>query len=263
MALTLTLNTSEKRIQILLSREGTQLHFTDEAAPQCGAELLAPALVKSCQHVGEKVSAITRVACVAGPGSFTGLRLALTTAAGLARAGNVQQAGLNYLQCLAANVKTDEARLTAPLNDGQVLRVLVNARRGWLYWADFESSATPRALTELALISLDNAAEIFATLATPDYILGSGLTHNHAWFQHYYDDTILLGEEFDLPAASALLAMTNVANWAMPDIEPLYLRDCDAVDNLDHIARTQGQNPERAHAELHRLLKAGLVTTDQ
>ena len=38
------------------------------------------------------------------------------------------------------------------------------------------------------------------------------------------------------------------------DIEPLYVRPCDAVDNLPDLARRQGRDSDAATAELERLL---------
>ena len=37
------------------------------------------------------------------------------------------------------------------------------------------------------------------------------------------------------------------------------MRDCDAVENLDAIARAQGRTPEIAHQELERLTHAPLA----
>ena len=52
--------------------------------------------------------------------------------------------------------------------------------------------------------------------------------------------------------------MDWTSDATLHDVEPLYMRDCDAVGNLDHIARERGEDPAHAHAELQRLLSAGL-----
>jgi hypothetical protein len=55
--------------------------------------------------------------------------------------------------------------------------------------------------------------------------------------------------------------MEQLVDWATKDgsdIAPLYLRDCDAVENFDSIARAQGRTPELAQQELQRLMTAGL-----
>ena len=56
--------------------------------------------------------------------------------------------------------------------------------------------------------------------------------------------------------------MVRAIDWEKEDgsdIPPLYMRDCDAVENLDAIARAQGRTPEIAHQELERLTHASLT----
>ena len=128
--LTLILNTAEKRVQFALCENGAMLCGEDWLAQRGGTELRAPALREACTRLGTSPAAIRRIACVAGPGNFTGLRIGLTTASGLARALNARQAGLNYLQCLAA---------CAPALPGETVLVLTNARKGLAYAARFRA----------------------------------------------------------------------------------------------------------------------------
>lgn len=73
----------------------------DWHAPSQGAELLAPALAHAFERLSIRPGDIGRIACVRGPGSFTGLRLVLATAAGLARTTGALQGGIDYLTLLA------------------------------------------------------------------------------------------------------------------------------------------------------------------
>lgn len=85
MNTTLIMNASEGRIQFVLEQEGSLACAQEWSAPSKGTELLTPALADAFQRLGIMPSDISRIACVAGPGSFTGLRLALTTTAAFRR----------------------------------------------------------------------------------------------------------------------------------------------------------------------------------
>ena len=104
MNTTLIMNASEGRIQFVLEQEGSLACAQEWSAPSKGTELLTPALADAFQRLGIMPSDISRIACVAGPGSFTGLRLALTTAAAFRRATGAAVAPLNALQALAGSV---------------------------------------------------------------------------------------------------------------------------------------------------------------
>jgi tRNA threonylcarbamoyl adenosine modification protein YeaZ len=251
--ITLILNTAEKRIQFLLCRGPELLCAQDWLAQRGGTELLAPALREACARLGITPASIGRIACVAGPGNFTGLRIGITTASGLARAVDAKQAGLDYLQCLAANA------LARP---GEEVLVMTNARRGLAYCARYraDENGVPRAQGRTFLLPVPPVPE-GVDLGQPDFVLGSALSSNREYLSGLFPATTrLLPPSADQPTAASLLAMERLTDWdsAAGDIVPLYLRDCDAVENFASIARAQGRDPERAHAELERLMSAGL-----
>lgn len=252
--LTLILNTAEKRVQFALCENGSMLCGEDWLAQRGGTELLAPALRDACTRLGVTPSAIRRIACVAGPGNFTGLRIGLTTASGLARAVNAKQAGLNYLQCLASN---------APAQPGEEVLTLTNARKGLAYVARFrvDENGLPQPEGRTFLLSLPPLPE-GSPLGKPDFVIGSALTSNLACLKEALPASTRLLVKESAPALSSLVAMECSINWEEQDgsdIPPLYLRDCDAVENLDAIAKAQGRTPALAHLELERLTHAPLA----
>ena len=251
--ITLVLNTAEKRVQFALCKNGSLLCGQDWLAQRGGTELLAPALREACARLGFLPAAIGRIACVAGPGNFTGLRIGLTTASGLARAVNAKQAGLNYLQCLAAS---------AQARPGEEILVLTNARQGLAYGARFRAreEGAPEALGRIFLLPLPPLPEDF-DLGSPDVVTGSALVSNYAYLKGLLPSSARLLKESS-PSLAALAAMERSIDWDAvdgSDIAPLYMRDCDAVENLDAIARAQGRTPELAHQELERLTHAPLA----
>lgn len=248
----LVLNAAEGRVQTLLLREGALVCAQDWNAPSRGTELLAPLLADAFRRSGGTPAELTRIACVAGPGSFTGLRLVLSTAAALRRATGARLGALNTLQVLAAGLP---AALLARAEIRRV-RVLTHARRGLTHGQDFfpVEGAVPEPVSKPAMLHIENALHD----PVPDLIVGSGVTRNLNFLrEHAARHTLLLPGICDQPTPAALvataLALPETA-WIDEDLSPLYLRPCDAVDNLSSIASRRGDDPAQAHAELRRLL---------
>lgn len=255
--LTLILNTAEKRVQFALCENGSLLCGQDWLAQRGGTELLAPALREACARLGAKPADIRRIACTAGPGNFTGLRIGLTTAAGLARAVGAKQAGLNYLQCLAAN---------AHARAGEEVLVLTNARKGLAYGARFtaDEHGVPQPEGRIFLLPLPPLPE-GTDLGSPDFVIGSALVSNLACLKAALPESSRLLVNESSPTLAALALMEGSIDWDAQDgsdIAPLYMRECDAVENLDAIARAQGRTPALVHEELERLTHAPLAEND-
>ena len=283
----LVLNAAEGRLQMLITGKGPDgepepRFFGQWHAPSQGAELLAPALNDACKRLRLKIQDLRRIAVVRGPGSFTGIRLALATASGLCRATGAECGGIDYLPLLAANAALQLGPLcnnnpthegTGPERTAQdgssqtapprpVFVSLTHARRNLLHMQAFaaEKDGSLIPLTDILVLPPEEAAERTGSLSPSSsalYLFGSGLTRNREPLGNALAErgirALMLRGSFDHPGPEALLAAALATPYGRKDIAPLYVRPADAEDNLAHIAAGLGLDPEQARARLAAL----------
>lgn len=93
-------NTAEETLQLVLAGDaGVEAVFA-EHCPGRMNEVMAP---QAKRLLDGRMDELTAVACVRGPGSFTGVRMGLAFVTGLALARGIPMAGLDYLPLLAAS----------------------------------------------------------------------------------------------------------------------------------------------------------------
>lgn len=107
-----------------------------EAMRRGQAERLVPMIDSVMAEAGLRYGDLDAVAVTTGPGGFTGVRLGLATARGLALALGVPVIGVTSLQALAAAVPERE-------REGRTLVVLIDAKRRDLYVQAFDSALKP------------------------------------------------------------------------------------------------------------------------
>jgi tRNA threonylcarbamoyl adenosine modification protein YeaZ len=122
----------------------------DTGARLAGAEAIAERhssnLLRLCVEVtasaGLEIAALGAVACGAGPGSFTGLRVGLSVAKGLAMPRELPLVVISSLEALALDMLAD-ASLACPTtgaeqSDGPLLIPCIDAGKGQIFAAGFE-----------------------------------------------------------------------------------------------------------------------------
>ena len=192
---------------------GERTVLRTENAGRAHAERLMGMIEAAAGEAGLTVSDIDRIAVTVGPGSFTGVRIGIAAARGLALVTGAEMVGISTLAVHAEDARTTAGALP-------VLAVIV-AGRGELYGAVYEAdgheTSPPRAAS----------AQTFAALVAADTVLaGSGA------------DLIVAALPMDLrpaiahrAAAPDIAALCRLGLSAAPQREPprpLYLRAPDA-----------------------------------
>ena len=156
-------------------------------------------------------------AVTVGPGSFTGVRIGVTTVKGLAHAMNKPCVGVDALESIAYGVQPFSGIL-CPIQD---------ARAGQVYGALFQGGAMER-LMEDTPIALEDYAKKAAAYGQPLLFLGDGMpVHRERIWEMLGDQAHFAPAHtaYLRPAAAAMLA------WERRDtavdyltLQPLYLR---------------------------------------
>jgi len=175
-----------------------------------------PALRELLQQAGLEMQAIDGVAYGAGPGSFTGLRIACGIAQGLALARNLPTAGIGTLLALAEDCGADK------------VIACLDARMGEVYHAVYRKSGGK--WTEM------HAPALYKPDAVPqlegnDWIgCGSGFRAHGATLARCYAGAISRIQADAIPNAAAMLRLALPVFAAGQGVDaaaavPLYVRD--------------------------------------
>jgi tRNA threonylcarbamoyladenosine biosynthesis protein TsaB len=190
----------------LLSAEGEVIaHHTVMDALGAQAEKLPPLVQRMFAEAGLKPTALQRIAVTTGPGAFTGVRVGLAFAKGMALALKVPLLGFTTLECLIA-----QARSARP--DASYAAV-IDARRGELYAQGLDALGP-------ALMSVGDVRSSLDGMKRPLVLCGSG-----AQMVAPLDAEVL-----DIATVDAR-ALARLALWADPASHPpvpCYLRAPDA-----------------------------------
>lgn len=131
----LAIETTERIGTVAAMHDGTLLCSRDLDHAQRSAQSLAPAIKALWDDVGWQPADIDLVAVVVGPGSFTGLRIGVTTAKMLAFCCEAEILGIDTLETIAAAAPPEVERLTAVIDAQRNEVVMQSFRRdadGWM-----------------------------------------------------------------------------------------------------------------------------------
>jgi len=161
----LALETSAKAVSAAVSENGKILASGYQDTDLTHSRTLMPIVEHILKNTGLSVSDMDAVAVAAGPGSFTGIRIGVAAAKGLAFAVDKPVVGVSTLAAMARNVA---------FADGLVICAM-DARRSQIYNALFraENGVLTR-LTDDRAISLSELSEELREESSAKIVVGDG-----------------------------------------------------------------------------------------
>lgn len=202
----LGLDTCLNACSVAVIDDGAVLAHASEVMARGHQERLAPMTAAVMAAAGIGFDRLERIGATVGPGSFTGLRVGVAFAKGLAAALQIPAVGVGTLEAMAAGV------------DGLVFPV-IDARRGQVYVQGFESG---RPLMAAEALPVETAAARLVHLAMerPVTLTGSGAP--------LLADVVAAAKILPAEGADARHVAGLAATGAPAPLRPLYLRAPDA-----------------------------------
>jgi len=194
---------------------GSTVLARGDAPPGVGqSEALMPLLQRVMDQAGMSWDRLELIGVTVGPGSFTGLRIGLAAARGLALALGIPVAGISTPDALAIGIPTNE-------RGKRPILVAIDSKRTDIFVQIFDAGINPlapvaamppaeaaRLLTEPTLLVGDAAGSLAALI--PGAVLSAAPTRPD-------------------PVALAELAARRMAEHRALPAEPLYLRPADVT----------------------------------
>ncbi len=222
MVSVLGIDTSAAACSAALWRDGAVIAREHAAMTRGHAEMLMPMVERVM--LGTPYESLDAVAVTAGPGAFTGLRIGLAAARGIALAAGIPAIGISAFAAVALAVP--DAALA-----GRALAVAIDTKRGDVYLQCFDEARRPLALGRVA-----GPGAIAALLPRgPLFVAGDGAALVAAELADDPRDVAWASDRAP-PDAGAVAAIGAAAIAAarrggspLPPAEPLYLRAPEAT----------------------------------
>lgn len=231
----ISLETSTEFCSVAVLAHGCVVARSEHAGQAHSARVL-PMLADALREAGVALADCHAVVFGAGPGSFTGLRIACSVAQGLALGAALPVIAVGTLPAMALAARPAPA-------DGETILCALDARMQEAYWATFEADGG--AWRPVVLPTLSAPADI----AIPGGVLSFGCGNGFDVFNVHLGPLVAAVVPGIRPDAAAMLPLAAAA-WARGDAAPaesaapLYVRDRVAMTAderaLQHANRAAG-----------------------
>lgn len=213
--LILSLESAGSSCSACVWRDGKVLSFAEEHMERGQDQRLVPLIVEIMKQADVSFDDLDRIAVTRGPGSFTGLRIALATARGLGLAADKPVIGIDRFAVFRAAVTEPDCPLL----------VVLDSKRKELYCRFYPAHALPY---EPAMMTSEEISS-FLKDKGPVILAGDKALQDHS-LHSLSDHTVI-----------TCARLASQANATSPDYlpRPLYLRAPDVTLKLSPTAQSR------------------------
>jgi len=229
----LAIDSSSIVLSVALETENRVFHEEIDKA-NGHSEYLMECADNLCKSAGIRPSGLNTVACMRGPGSFTGLRIGFSTAKGIALALGIPLIAVPTLDCLAYPFSTRQG-LVFPVLDAKKNCFFSAFYRGGERLTDFLDASQGELLKIMSKTMVSADEPVLLTGAGAKLFLSRFEGPENSIHIKEITKKINLDSEFARGRAIELLKMAkNSKLYMKSDIDgaPVYLRKSDAELNL-------------------------------
>jgi tRNA threonylcarbamoyl adenosine modification protein YeaZ len=202
---------------LLAGGDAERTVLIEESMARGHAEALMPMVAEAMASAGIGFAELDLIAATLGPGSFTGVRIAIAAARGFALVTDAKLWGTDSLTVMA------RVALNGAVEGGKPFAVAVDARGERLYAGLYDGEG--RKLDGPLLIG---AGELSALLPHDLVVaVGSGAVHLAEAAGRHGRHVRAMRPDLQ-PSAAVLAELALGANETLPTLRPLYLRPPDA-----------------------------------
>ena len=223
----LAIDTSGPVCGVAVMKDGAIVYEASAINKMTHSVNLLPMIDTAMQSAGLAVAGLDRIGVVVGPGSFTGVRIGVSTVKGLAHAHNTPCAAVDALESMAAGA--------GEFGGSGVICPIQDARAGQVYGAAFKAGAVrPERLMDDIPLKLEEYVERIKAFGERFLFLGDGMPVHRARLEALLGDAAVFAKPqmaFLRPASAAYLASLAEETVDYLALEPLYLRAPNAALN--------------------------------
>jgi tRNA threonylcarbamoyladenosine biosynthesis protein TsaB len=223
MTLLLLVDTATEIARVALLTKDQVLAFRENSDSRQHATFVQPAIEAMCFETGIQLAQLGGVVVVNGPGSYTGLRVGLSSAKGICFALNIPLYTLNTLQVMAAASVRNWKALGKEITPETLFCPMIDARRMEVFTALYTANLQPAMLPRAVILTEPEGK----TLIEKKYIIysGNGTTKLKTMLP---EGTYCFPECMYLLEDLSLLAFETLITGYSEDIaysEPIYIKD--------------------------------------
>jgi len=223
----LALETATQVCGAALCQDDTAVSQAHLRRPRIHSKRLTPLIEDVLAHGGVAAEALDAVAVSVGPGSYTGLRIGVSTAKGWARAVDADLIGVPTLEAYAA-------RLRPMARPGDVICALLDARRTEVYAGAFRRDDGLEAHADTTALTVDALPDWLGPVDGRLWLLGDGVDKSRTALDEVYSDRTVCppGEVGPSAARVARRGRIRLDRHGPDDrsaLEPLYVKDVHAT----------------------------------